>query len=59
MAIVVTITLYFHQSFCDDEMTHSSLDFNQALYRQLNMTQSRVQDPVCSTTKADFKHFNR
>ncbi|KAI7803735.1 uncharacterized protein zgc:193811 [Triplophysa rosa] len=31
----------------------------QALYRQLNMTQSLVQDPVCSTTKADFKHFNR
>ncbi|XP_065130097.2 stabilizer of axonemal microtubules 3 [Paramisgurnus dabryanus] len=31
----------------------------QALYRQLNKTQSLVQEPICSTTKTDFKHFNR
>ncbi|XP_016124668.1 uncharacterized protein [Sinocyclocheilus grahami] len=32
----------------------------QALYRQLEMAQTAfVQEPVCSTTTTDFKHFNR
>lgn len=50
---------YLHPSFWADGMTHTSLDFTQALYRQLETTQAFMQEPACSTTKADFKHFHR
>lgn len=50
---------YLHQSFWADGMNHTSLDFTQALYRQLETTQAIVHEPVLSTTKTDFKRFHR
>jgi len=50
---------YLDLSFWADGMTHTSLAFTQALYRQLETAPAFMQEPARSTTKADFKHFHR